>query len=77
MFKRSQSYNDASRSMQSFATSDDDGQEDFLDDIRQGQAEGRGGFRGGSLAARGRNFLMRISTRAGGGNHNSGETAKL
>lgn len=76
LFKRSQSYNDASRSMQSFATSDDDGQEDFLDDLQQGHGEGRSGLRGGSLAVRGRNFLMRISTRAGGGNHNSGEMAK-
>ena len=75
LFKRSQSYNDASRSRQdvSSAADDDDGNDDFLDDLGQGDA--RGVFRSGSLAAKGRNFLRRISTRGGGGGSYNGEVS--
>lgn len=52
------------------ADDDDDDEEDFLDDLAPGDGRGRwegGGGGGGSssLAARGRKFLRRISTRSG------------
>eukprot|EP00752_Nemacystus_decipiens_P010432 g9296.t2 len=76
LFKRSQSYNDASRMAQlenSYAADDDDDddEEDFLEVLggSGSSGEGRGGGwgvgSGGSLAARGRKFLRRISTRSG------------
>lgn len=71
LFKRSQSYNDASRMARGRSYNedddyDDDGDEDFLADLPPGDGRG-GGLRagGGRLAARGRKFLMRISTRSG------------
>lgn len=66
IFKRSQSYNDASRmaQMQGYATNDDDDdEEDFLDDLPE---DNRGrSAPGEGIAARGRKFLRRISTRSG------------